>query len=99
MTALEAARANVARLEHEQAQQQSACNHVWTITHAVKVTPGYYVEDYFGRLTEGQSPPRRWVPEVSVDNWQRSCKKCGKSEHTGRYTTETIVVKKQDFRP
>jgi hypothetical protein len=99
MTTLESARAEVARLEHEQTQKQASYDHVWIINHTVKVTPGYYVEDYFGRLIEGQSPPRRWVKEVAVDNWQRTCGKCGKSEHTGRYTTETIVVKKPDFRP
>lgn len=96
MTPLETARAEVARLEREIAQKQSLCDHAWSdAKYAPKVTPGYYVEDHYGRLIEGQAPPRRWVPEVVTDRWERACQKCGKVEQTMRCAMQTL--KKPEF--
>lgn len=96
MTPLEAARAEVARLEYEIAQKQAMCDHAWSaVKYTPKVTPGYYAEDYHGRLLQGQAPPRRWVPEVVTDRWERACPKCGKVEQTTRCATQTL--KKPEF--
>lgn len=91
MTALDRARAEVARLEYEQARRQATRAHTWTEPrYTPDVRPGYWSEDIYGRMIKGQEPRRVWTPEKITPRWTRSCSTCGRVETTTE-TTEIVT--------
>lgn len=96
MTDLDRARAEVARLEAEQARRQASCVHAWgTPKYTPDVRPGYWSDDLYGRMIERVPPCQVWTPEKVTPRWTRTCSTCGKVETTDK--TSERVTRSPDF--